>query len=337
YEKSTLRRLIKVSEGIAKDCYLQNDELENVLSSAEHGVFDLIQTRNTRDYKPISEVVMDALRRIEEAAKSEGNLTGLSTGFKDLDDKTTGLQPSDFVLIAARPSMGKTAFALNIAQHVAFKLNQPVAIFSLEMSEDLLVNRLLSMEARVDAQNLRTGNLNENEWGSIMESAETIGKSNLIIDTTSGISISQLRTKARKYKLDKDIQLIIIDYLQLMSGSGKNDNRQSELSEISRGLKSMARELNIPVIALSQLSRKVEDRSDKRPMMSDIRESGAIEQDADIIMFIYREDYYDKETDKINVAEINIAKQRNGPIGPVYLTWQPKYTKFVNSTKEQRN
>lgn len=280
---------------------------------------------------PIRQVVMNAMDKIEKASKNKGNVTGIATGFIDLDYKTAGLQPSDLVLIAARPSMGKTAFVLNLAQHIAFKLNQTVAIFSLEMSKEQLVNRLFSLESRVDSQHLRTGNLSDMDWEKLIESAGVIGKSNLIIDDTPGISISELRSKCRKYKLEHNLQLIIIDYLQLMSGSGRgSESRQQEISDISRSLKALARELNVPVIALSQLSRAVEQRPDHRPMLSDLRESGAIEQDADVVMFIYRDDYYNKDTDKKGIAEIIIAKQRNGPIGTIELVWLPDYTKFAN-------
>ena len=254
-----------------------------------------------------------------------------------MDYKTSGLQPSDLILVAARPSMGKTAFVLNIAQHVAFKENKSVAIFSLEMSKEQLVNRLFSLESQVDAQLLRTGNLKDSDWEKLIEGAGIIGKSNLIIDDTPGISISELRSKCRKYKLEKGLDIIIIDYLQLMTGrvGGRSESRQQEISDISRSLKGLARELNVPVIALSQLSRAVEQRPDHRPMMSDLRESGAIEQDADVVMFIYRDDYYNKDTEMKNVAEIIIAKQRNGPIGTVNLTWLPNYTKFANYLKKE--
>ncbi len=246
------------------------------------------------------------------------------------------MQPSDLVLIAARPSMGKTAFALNIAQYVAFKKNYTVAIFSLEMSKEQLVNRMFSLESSVDAQKLRTGQLNDQEWERLIESAGVIGKSNLIIDDTPGISIAELRSKCRKYKLEHNLAMIMIDYLQLMSGSGKGDSRQQEISDISRSLKSVARELGVPVLALSQLSRAVEQRPDHRPMLSDLRESGAIEQDADVVMFIYRDDYYNHDTDRKGISEIIIAKQRNGPIGTVELAWLPEYTKFANLEPEGR-
>ena len=277
---------------------------------------------------------MNAMDNIEKASHNKGNVTGVATGFLDLDYKTAGMHPSDLILLAARPSMGKTAFVLNIAQYVAFKQNKTVAIFSLEMSKEQLVNRLFSMESRVDSQHLRTGNLSDMEWEKLIESAAVIGKSNLIIDDTPGISISEMRSKCRKYKLEHNLEMIIIDYLQLMSGSGRStDSRQQEISDISRSLKALARELRVPVIALSQLSRAVEQRPDHRPMLSDLRESGAIEQDADVVMFIYRDDYYNKDTEKKGIAEIIIAKQRNGPIGTVELVWLPDYTKFANLAK----
>jgi len=263
----------------------------------------------------------------------KGSVTGIPTGFLDLDYKTAGLQPSDLILIAARPAMGKTAFVLNIAQHVAFHQNKTVAIFSLEMSKEQLVNRMFSLESNVDAQHLRTGQLNDEEWEKLIESAGIIGRSNLFIDDTPGITIAELRTKCRKLSLENNLSMIIIDYLQLMSGSGRSESRQQEISEISRSLKGLARELNVPVVALSQLSRAVEQRPDKRPMMSDLRESGAIEQDADIVMFIYRDDYYNHDTDRKDIAEIIIAKQRSGAIGTVELAWLPKYTKFANLEK----
>lgn len=333
-EKATLRKLIRLNEEIANTCYAGKENLEVILENTEKRVFELVQKRNTGEFVPIRQVVMNAMDKIEKASKSDGNVTGIATGFIDLDFRTAGMQPSDLILVAARPSMGKTAFVLNIAQHVAFKLNQTVAIFSLEMSKEQLVNRLFSLESRVDSQHLRTGNLSDAEWEKLIESAGVIGQSNLIIDDTPGISISELRSKCRKYKLEHDLKLIIIDYLQLMSGSGRgSDSRQQEISDISRSLKALARELNVPVVALSQLSRAVEQRPDHRPMLSDLRESGAIEQDADVVMFIYRDDYYNKDTEKKGIAEIIIAKQRNGPIGTVELVWLPDYTKFANLKK----
>lgn len=330
-EKSTLRKLIRLNQEIENTCYAGKEDLEMILESTEKKVFELVQKRNTGEYVPIRQVVMNAMDRIEKASRNQGNVTGIATGFLDLDYKTAGMQPADLVLVAARPSMGKTAFVLNIAQHVAFKLNQTVAIFSLEMSKEQLVNRLFSLESRVDSQHLRTGNLTDMEWEKLIESAGVIGQSNLIIDDTPGISIAELRSKCRKYKMDHDLKMIIIDYLQLMSGGGRgSESRQQEISDISRSLKALARELSVPVIALSQLSRAVEQRPDHRPMLSDLRESGAIEQDADVVMFIYRDDYYNKDTDKKGIAEIIIAKQRNGPIGTVELVWLPDYTKFAN-------
>ena len=330
-EKSTLRKLIRLNQEIENTCYAGKEDLEVILESTEKKVFELVQKRNTGEYVPIRQVVMNAMDRIEKASRNQGNVTGIATGFLDLDYKTAGMQPADLVLVAARPSMGKTAFVLNIAQHVAFKLNQTVAIFSLEMSKEQLVNRLFSLESRVDSQHLRTGNLTDMEWEKLIESAGVIGQSNLIIDDTPGISIAELRSKCRKYKMDHDLKMIIIDYLQLMSGGGRgSESRQQEISDISRSLKALARELSVPVIALSQLSRAVEQRPDHRPMLSDLRESGAIEQDADVVMFIYRDDYYNKDTDKKGIAEIIIAKHRNGPIGTVELVWLPDYTKFAN-------
>jgi replicative DNA helicase len=330
-EKATLRRLIRINEEIANTCYVGKESLEDILSDTEKRIFDLVQRRNTGEFVPIRQIVMNAMDSIEKASHNKGNVTGVATGFLDLDYRTAGMQPSDLILVAARPSMGKTAFVLNIAQYVAFKQAKTVAIFSLEMSKEQLVNRLFSMESKVDSQHLRTGNLSDVEWEKLIESAGAIGKSNLIIDDTPGISISELRSKCRKYKLEHNLEMIIIDYLQLMSGSGRStDSRQQEISDISRSLKALARELHVPVIALSQLSRAVEQRPDHRPMLSDLRESGAIEQDADVVMFIYRDDYYNKDTEKKGIAEIIIAKQRNGPIGTVELVWLPDFTKFAN-------
>ena len=336
-EKSTLRKMIKMNEEIANACYLAKEPVEAIMERTEKKVFELVQNRNNGDFVPIKQVVLNALEKIEKSSKSKGTVTGIPTGFIDLDYKTSGLQPSDLILVAARPSMGKTAFVLNIAQHVAFRQNKTVAIFSLEMSKEQLVNRLFSLESYVDAQLLRTGNLKDSDWEKLIEGAGIIGRSNLIIDDTPGISISEMRSKCRKYKLEHNLELIIIDYLQLMSGSvgGRSESRQQEISDISRSLTALARELHVPVISLSQLSRAVEQRPDHRPMLSDLRESGAIEQDADVVMFIYRDDYYNKDTEHVNEAEIIIAKQRNGPIGTVTLTWLPQYTKFANSQRKQ--
>ncbi len=334
-EKSLLRKLIRLNEDIANTCYMGKENLEFILEDTEKRVFQLCQRRSTEDFTPIRTVVMNALNKIEQASKMNGTVTGIPTGFIDLDYRTAGMQPSDLVLIAARPSMGKTAFVLNIAQNVAFKEGLPVAVFSLEMSKEQLINRMFSLESSVDAQKLRTGSLNDQEWERLLESAGVIGRSKLIIDDTPGISIAEMRSKCRKYKLEQGLSMIIIDYLQLMSGSGRSDSRQQEISDISRSLKALARELSVPVLALSQLSRAVEQRPDHRPMLSDLRESGAIEQDADVVMFIYRDDYYDHDSKDKGISEIIIAKQRNGHIGTVKLAWLPEYTKFANLERRQ--
>ena len=335
-EKSLMRRLIRTTEEITAQCYQGTDNVEALMDSTEKKIFNLMQSRGGGDFTPIRQVVINALERIEAASKQNGSITGVSTGFIDLDYQTSGMQPSDLILVAARPSMGKTAFVLNMAQHMAFRDNITTAIFSLEMSKEQLVNRLFSLESKVDAQVLRNGRLEDSDWERLIESAEIIGNSNLIIDDTPSISIAELRSKCRKYKMEMNLGVIIIDYLQLKSGSsgGKSStSRQQEISDISRSLKAVARELNVPVIALSQLSRAVEQRDDKRPMLSDLRESGAIEQDADVVMFIYRDDYYNKESEKKNIAEIIVAKQRNGPVGTVELAWRPQYTQFGNLSK----
>lgn len=332
-EKSMLRKLIKTTEEITNACYLGKEKTQDILEVTEKKIFDLVQNRGSEEFVPIRQVVLNAIEKIEKASRSQGSVTGIPTGFIDLDYKMSGFQPSDLILVAARPSMGKTAFVLNIAQYMAFHNDVTAAIFSLEMSKEQLVNRLLALESKVDSQNIRTGNLEDEEWAKLIEGANIIGKSNLIIDDKPGISISELRSKCRKYKMEHNLGVIFIDYLQLMTGSGRSESRQQEISEISRSLKALARELNVPVVALSQLSRAVEQRPDHRPMLSDLRESGAIEQDADVVMFIYRDDYYNKDTENKNIAEIIIAKQRNGPIGTVNLVWLPNYTKFVNMKK----
>ena len=332
-EKSMLRKLIKTTEEITNACYLGKEKTQDILEVTEKKIFDLVQNRGSEEFVPIRQVVLNAIEKIEKASRSQGSVTGIPTGFIDLDYKMSGFQPSDLILVAARPSMGKTAFVLNIAQYMAFHNDVTAAIFSLEMSKEQLVNRLLALESKVDSQNIRTGNLEDEEWAKLIEGANIIGKSNLIIDDKPGISISELRSKCRKYKMEHSLGVIFIDYLQLMTGSGRSESRQQEISEISRSLKALARELNVPVVALSQLSRAVEQRPDHRPMLSDLRESGAIEQDADVVMFIYRDDYYNKDSENKNIAEIIIAKQRNGPIGTVNLVWLPNYTKFVNMKK----
>ena len=332
-EKAMLRRLIKTTEEITNTCYLGKERTQDIMEETEKKIFDLVQKKNGGDFVPIKQAVLNAIEKIEKSSRTKGSVTGIPTGFMDLDYKMSGFQPSDLILVAARPSMGKTAFVLNIAQYMAFRSGITAAIFSLEMSKEQLVNRLLSLESKVDSQNIRTGNLEDEEWAKLIEGANIIGSSNLIIDDTPGISISELRSKCRKYKLEQNLGVIFIDYLQLMTGSGRSESRQQEISEISRSLKALARELNVPVVALSQLSRAVEQRPDHRPMLSDLRESGAIEQDADVVMFIYRDDYYNKDSENKNIAEIIIAKQRNGPIGTVNLVWLPNYTKFVNMKK----
>ena len=329
-DKAVLRSIIKVNQEIENVCFEGTEDVESILNKTEKDIFALVQNRGESDYVPIKQVVMNAIARIEMVAKQKGTVNGIPTGFTDLDYMTAGLQRSDLILVAARPSMGKTAFVLNVAQNIAVKEHLCCAIFSLEMSKEQLVNRLFSLEARVDAQKLRIGNLQESDWEMLIEGAGKIGNSKLIIDDTPGISISALRSKCRKYKLEHDLSIIIIDYLQLMSGNGKSESRQQEISEISRSLKALARELNVPVVALSQLSRAVEQRPDHRPMLSDLRESGAIEQDADVVMFIYRDDYYNHDTPNKNISEIIIAKQRNGAIGTVELAWLPEYTRFAN-------
>ena len=330
-EKALLRRLIRATEDVANTCYLEKESTEMILEESEKKLFNILQRSIGGDYVPIQQVVLNAINNIEKASKLKGSVTGIPTGFIDLDYKTSGMHPSDLVLIAARPSMGKTAFVLNIAHYMAFRKDVTVAIFSLEMSKEQLVNRLLAMESHVDSQNMRTGNLKDEDWTKLVEGADIIGRSNLIIDDTPGISIAEMRSKCRKYKLEHNLGIIMIDYLQLMHVGGRHmDNRVQEVAEISRSLKIMAKELNVPVVCLSQLSRASEQRSDKRPMLSDLRESGAIEQDADIVMFIYRDDYYDEESENKNIAEIIIAKNRHGATGTVELQWVGQYTTFSN-------
>ncbi len=336
-EKSLKRQMIRLNEDIAAACYSDKDNIDDIFNETEKKIFRIIQSRSSSEYVPIKEIVYKSLEQIEKAAKLKGAVTGVATGFVDLDRKTMGLQPSDLVLVAARPSMGKTAFVLNIAEHVITRLGKGVAIFSLEMPGEQLVKRMISMNSRVDSEFIRSGELSEGDWHEVIRSGGAIADSRLVIDDTSGISLGELRSRARKYKLEFDIDIIMIDYLQLMSVSkgSKADSRQQEISEISRGLKEIARELQVPVVALSQLSRAVESRTDKRPMLSDLRESGAIEQDADVVMFIYRDDYYNPNSDKKGISEVIIAKQRNGPIGKVELGWIPKYTKFVSLDHEK--
>jgi len=329
-EKSTLRRLIKVSSDITAKSFDGDEPLDNIMNFAEKSIFDVLQNKKTEDFTGIDEIVLTSIEKIEEAHKSKGGITGVETGFIDLDQRTAGLQPSDLILVAARPSMGKTAFSLNIIQTAGIKNKKSVAVFSLEMSKDQLVSRMLCAEAMIDSQKARTGMLEKDDWDRIAQSIPNITNSRIYIDDTPGINVMDMRAKCRRLKMEKGLDLIMIDYLQLMSGVGDGSSRQQEISDISRSLKALAREMNAPVIALSQLSRACEQRQDHRPMLSDLRESGAIEQDADVVMFLYRDEYYHPDTEKKNVGEVIIAKQRNGPTGTVELVWLGQYTKFAN-------
>ncbi len=332
------RKLIRFGEQMTEACYLGKSSVEDVLEQSEKQLFDITQNRNGgEEFVPMQDIVLNVLDTIEENAKRGSKITGVPTGFIDLDEKLTGLHGSELILIAARPAMGKTAFALNIAQNAAMKSRIPCAIFSLEMSKEQLATRLIAMDSMVDSQAIRTGQLADDDWSELMDSTYKVGSSPMFIDDTPGITIAELRSKCRKLKQTQDIGLIIIDYLQLMSASaGRSESRQQEISEISRSLKKLARELNVPIIALSQLNRAVDGREDHKPVMSDLRESGAIEQDADVIMFIYRDDYYNKESTKPGIADIIVAKQRNGSTGPVELVWMGKYTKFANKERKGR-
>jgi len=329
-EKALSRKLIKITEGIANTCYLDKERMDTILEDTEKQVFNLVQKRSAGEYEDMRQVVLRTLKSIEAAAKSQGRITGIATGFRDLDYKLSGLQKQALIVLAARPAMGKTAFVLNMAEYISMHSKVPTVIFSLEMGKESLVNRLLAMNSRVDSQSILTGDLKDSEWADLMESARNIGESSLIIDDTPGISLSEMRSKCRKLKLEKGLGLIIIDYLQLMTTTGRVESRQQEISNISRSLKGLARELDVPVIALSQLSRAVEQRPDKRPMMSDLRESGAIEQDADVVMFIYRDEYYNPDTEEPGVTEIIIGKHRAGPTGTVKLKWMGDIQKFGN-------
>lgn len=338
-DRANMRRVIKLAESAANDCYTLKDSSVNILSNIENQVLELTQNGNNGDdIVPIRQVVDNVLRNIREASKQQGNITGVPTGFLDLDDMLTGLHGSELILIAARPAMGKTAFVLNIAEYVILKTDVPVAIFNFEMNKEQLVQRMIAMESQVNSQNIRTGNLQDDQWLKLYESSNIIGSTKLFIEDQSNVTIGDIRNKCRKLKQRHNVGLIIIDYLQLMSGSGRTDSRQQEVSEISRGLKVLAKELDVPIIALSQLSRAVEARTDHRPMLSDLRESGSIEQDADVVMFIYREDKYrdDLPEEDKNKAEIIIAKQRNGATGTIMLGWQGEYTKFVNLERSRR-
>ena len=334
-EKSISRSLIKTANEIIDLGYNQTEDIEDIMNGAEKKIFDIMQSKNSKSYTPIKDVLVESFTNLEKLYNQKQHVTGVPTQFYDLDDKTAGLHGSELILVAARPAMGKTAFALNIATNAALRANVPVAIFSLEMSKDQLVNRILCSEAMVDSNKVRTGKLDEEDWGKLAEAIGPLSEAGIYIDDTPGIYIMEIRTKCRKLKLEKNIGLVVIDYLQLIVGSNRRSggSREQEISEISRSLKILAKELNFPVIALSQLSRAVEQREDHRPMLSDLRESGAIEQDADIVMFLYRDDYYNKESPEKDIAEVIIAKQRAGSTGTVKLYWMGNYTKFVNIEK----
>lgn len=330
-EKSLLRRLIRTATTIAQDGYNREDEVEDLLSEAEKSIMEVAQRKNAGAFHNIKDVLVRTYDNIELLHNRKGDVTGIPTGFAELDRMTAGFQRNDLIIVAARPSVGKTAFALNIAQNVATNTDEKVAIFSLEMGAEQLVMRMLCAEGNINAQNLRTGALTDEDWRKLTMAMGSLSNSGIYIDDTPGIRIGEIRSKCRRLKQEQGLGMILIDYLQLIQGNGRSgDNRQQEVSEISRSLKGLARELEVPVIALSQLSRGVEQRQDKRPMMSDIRESGSIEQDADIVAFLYRDDYYDKESENKNMIEIIIAKQRNGPTGTVELAFVKEYNKFVN-------
>lgn len=332
-EKSLLRNLIRAANEILSSGYAQEDDVENIVDHAEKKIFDVMQKKSQKGYTTIKDVLVESFTKLEELYNQKEHITGVPTGFAELDKKTAGLHGSELILIAARPAMGKSAFALNIGSYAATRANVPVAIFSLEMSKEQVGNRILCSEALVDSNNVRTGELNDEELGKLAEISGELSQAPIYIDDTPGISVMEIRAKCRKLKLEKNIGLVIIDYLQLIQGSGKTSSREQEIAEISRSLKILAKEIEVPVIALSQLSRAVEARPDHRPMLSDLRESGSIEQDADIVMFLYRDDYYNEDSEKKNIAEVIIAKQRAGSTGTVELAWLGKYTKFANLEK----
>ncbi len=330
-EKSTLRNLIKTANEIIELGYDPTEDVEDIMEGAEKKIFNIMQNKNQKGYTPIKDILVDSFTQLEELYNRKRHITGVPTGFSDLDYRTAGLHGSELILIAARPAMGKSAFALNIATNAALRGNTPVAIFSLEMSKEQMVNRILCSEAMVDSNKVRTGKLEDEDWSKLAEAIGPLSETGIYVDDTPGISITEIRAKCRKLKLEKNIGMVVIDYLQLVQGSNKrNGSREQEISEISRSLKILAKEINVPVIALSQLSRAVEQRPDHRPMLSDLRESGAIEQDADIVMFLYRDDYYNEDSEKKNIAEVIIAKHRGGSTGTVDLGWLGSYTKFVN-------
>ncbi|MEQ6376375.1 replicative DNA helicase [Bacillaceae bacterium S4-13-56] len=330
-EKSILRRLIRTATKIVTDGFSEEEAVDTVLNDAEKTILEVSQRKNAGSFKNIKDVLIEVYDNIEKLHHRKADVTGVPTGFRDLDRITSGFQPNDLIIIAARPSVGKTAFALNIAQNVAIHGNENVAIFSLEMGAEQLVMRMLCAEGNIDSQRLRTGSLESEDWSKLTMAMGSLSNAGIYIDDTPGIRVNEIRSKCRRLKQEHGLGMILIDYLQLIQGSGSSrENRQQEVSEISRSLKGLARELNVPLIALSQLSRGVESRQDKRPMMSDIRESGSIEQDADIVGFLYRDDYYDKESEKQNIIEIILAKQRNGPVGTVELAFVKEYNKFVD-------
>ncbi len=330
-EKATLRSLIQTSNELISLGYDESEDVDNIMDMAEKKVFDLSQKKSAKGYSALKDVLVGSFAELEKLYNQKGNVTGITTGFIDLDNKTAGLHNSDLIIIAARPAMGKSAFAINLATNAAVKAHVPAVIFNLEMSKEQVGNRILCSEAMVDSNKIRTGQIEDEDWMKLATTLGELSEAPIYIDDTPGISIMEIRAKCRKLKLEKNIGLIVIDYLQLIQGTGKkNASREQEISEISRSLKILAKELNVPVIALSQLSRTAERRDDKRPMLSDLRESGAIEQDADIVIFLYRDDYYNEDTEKKNVAEVILAKHRGGSTGTVELAWMPSYTKFAN-------
>lgn len=329
-DKSILRKLIKSSTNIIEESYNNQSNVEEVVDSAEKKIFNIAEKRTSKDFEPLSDVLERGFAQIEKLFNNKGTITGVGSGFTDLDAKTSGFQSGDMVLIAARPSMGKTTFALNIVEHAALKENKSVVVFSLEMSKEQLAYKLLCSEANVDMLSLRTGTLEDKDWENIAMAAGPLSKAKIYIDDTAGVTVMEMRSKCRRLKIEYGIDLIVIDYLQLMSGGAGSDNRQQEVSEISRSIKALAKEMECPVIALSQLSRAPEQRADHRPMLSDLRESGSIEQDADVVMFLYRDEYYNKETEDKNIGECIMAKQRNGPVGTVKLAWLGQFSKFGN-------
>ncbi|MFX0549857.1 replicative DNA helicase [Hathewaya histolytica] len=329
-DKAILRKLIKSSTEIIEECYENQNDVESVIDSAESKIFNIAENKSSSEFEPMSTVLERGFIQIEKIFNNKGQLNGTPSGFGELDSKTSGFQKGDMILIAARPSMGKTTFALNIAEYAALRADKSVAIFSLEMSKEQLAYKLLCSEANVDMLKLRTGDLDDRDWENIARASGPLSSAKIYIDDTAGTSVMEMRSKCRKLKMEHGIDLIVIDYLQLMSGTGRSESRQQEVSEISRSIKALAKEMECPVIALSQLSRAPEQRADHRPMLSDLRESGSIEQDADLVMFLYRDEYYNKETEDKNVAECIIAKQRNGPVGTVKLAWLGQYSKFGN-------